>query len=328
MRAITYSKYGSPEVLTCADVPTPVAGAGQVLVKNYAALVASTDSTARRGTPAFARLYFGLTKPKFPILGTEFAGVVHDLGEGVTRFSKGDRVLGIVGAFGAHAEYVCVSETEPLAIAPLGFDHPEAVALTEGPLTALPFLRDTAGLKAGQHILINGASGSVGSAAVQIAKHMGATVTAVTSTANLELAWTLGADAVIDYTVDDFTSARSAYDVIFDTVAKSSFAKSRKALKPRGIYLTTVPSLAIGPQMLWTSIFRGRRAAISLTGLRAAEKVKADLVTIAELALDGAIAPYIDRRYPLEDAAIAHAYVDTGRKRGNVVLTLWSASNA
>jgi NADPH:quinone reductase-like Zn-dependent oxidoreductase len=326
MRAITFSQYGSPDVLSCVDVPTPVVGAGQVLVKNYAALVASTDSTARRGTPAFARLYFGLTKPKFPILGSEFAGVVHEVGEGVTAFSKGDRVFGIVGAFGAHAEYVCVSETEPLAIAPSGFDYPEAAALTEGPMTALPFLRDTAGLRPGQHVLINGASGSVGSAAVQLAKHMGATVTAVTSTANLELARTLGADAVIDYTVDDFTRARSAYDVIFDTVAKSSFAKSRKSLKPRGIYLTTVPSLTIGPQMLWTSIFRGRRAAISLTGLRAAKKMKADLGTIAELALDGAIAPYIDRRYPLADAAIAHAYVDTGRKRGNVVLTMSAAS--
>ncbi len=323
MRAMTFERYGPPEVVTMTDVPIPAAGPGEVLVKKFAALLASTDSTARGWTPAFARLYFGLSKPRFPILGSEFAGVVEAVGEGVTRFSIGDRVFGIVEAFGAHAEYVCVAETQAIAIAPAGLDHATAVALTEGPLTAIPFLRDTARLQPGQHILINGASGSVGSAAVQLAKHMGATVTAVTSTANLELVKSLGADFVIDYASEDFTRANGVFDVIFDAVAKCSFSKARKALKPRGIYLTTVPSLAIGPQMLWTSIFPGKRAAISLTGLRSAIKKNADLEFIADIVREGAFTPLIDRRYPLDDAALAHAYVDTGRKKGNVVLTMW-----
>lgn len=322
MKAMVYRNYGRPDVLRLEEVATPVPGHGEVRVRIHATLVTPSDVVSRAGTPYFARLYFGLIKPKFPILGSDFAGEIDAVGAGVTRFRVGDQVIGGDQTFGAHAEYICASEAGAIALKPAGLSHEDAVAVFDGAMTALPFLRDEARLRGGQSILINGASGAVGGAAVQLAKHFGATVTAVCSTANLELVRSLGADEAIDYTKEDFTRTGQRYDVIFDAIGKNSFSQCRRALKAGGIYLTTVPSLAILLQMMWTSRFGSRRARIAFTGLRKPSDKTKDLAVITELAEAGAVKPVIDRRYPFEQTAEAHRYVDTGRKRGSVVITV------
>jgi NADPH:quinone reductase-like Zn-dependent oxidoreductase len=241
----------------------------------------------------------------------------------VAKYRIGDRVMGSVGPrLGAHAQYVTVSEDGVIALMPGGLGAADAVAVLDGALTALPFLRDAAGLKAGQSILINGASGAVGTAAVQLARHFGAVVTAVCSTANLELVRSLGADHVIDYTVEDFTQTGRAYDVVFDAVGKSSYTRSRRLLNPGGIYLTTVPSVSILMWALVTRMFGRTRAGIAFTGLRKAPAMARDVMFVGDLAASGHLAPVIDRIYDLNDAASAHTRVETGRKRGSVVITL------
>lgn len=221
---------------------------------------------------------------------------------------------------GAHAEYLCLPEDGALCRKPSGAAFEEAAAITEGCLTALPFLRDTGRVQPGQAVLIFGASGSVGASAVQLARFFGAEVSAVCSTRNLELVKSLGADQVIDYTTTDFTANGKTYDIVFDTVAKSSFARSRGSLKPGGVYLTTVPSLALLLQVPWTAWFGSRRAKIAFTGLRPpADKAK-DLELLVGLVDSGAIRAVIDECFPMERAAAAHALVDTGHKRGSVVL--------
>ena len=215
------------------------------------------------------------------------------------------------------------SEDGSIAVMPAGLGCDEAAAISEGFLTAMPFLRDEAKVLPGQRVLINGASGSVGQMAVQLAKYFGAEVTGVCSTTNLKLVRSLAADAVIDYTRDDFTSRTGAWDVIFDAVGKSSFARCREALTPRGVYMTTVPSFAILPQMAWTKIFSGgKRALLATTGLRSSSAKARDLVLLSELVDAGKLRVVIDRRYPMEQIADAHAYVETGRKKGSVVVVI------
>lgn len=327
MKAVVYTEYGAPDVLRLSDVPTPTPAAGEVLIRVEAAAVTAADCAARSGDQFIARLAFGLRKPKQPILGTEFAGEVAAVAPDVARFRVGDAVFAASGTnFGAHAEYVCLPENGALAHRPAGTTAAEAAAICEGGLTALPFLRDEGKLQPGHHVLINGASGSVGTAAVQLAKHLGAEVTGVCSTANLELVRSLGADTVIDYTAADFTRSGETYDIIFDTVGKSSFSRCRSALRPGGIYLSTVPTLSVVFHMLWTSRFGGKRAAIAFTGLRRASERAKDLLFLNGLVESGGIRPVIDRCYPLEQAAEAHRYVDTGHKKGNVVLTMTRAA--
>ena len=321
MRAAVYHSYGSPDVVRIDDVPTPVPRDGEILVRNHAATVGVTDSAARQGSPFFARFFFGLRRPKFPVLGSEFAGEVAALGPGVTRFVVGDQVFGVTGAeFGAHAEYVCLPEDAAMAAKPADLSYAEAAALADA--TALSFLRDRARLQNGQTILINGASGSVGSAAVQLAKHYGATVTAVCRGANRDLVRELGADNAVDYTVEDFTRGGQSYDVIFDAAGKSSFARCRPVLNRGGIYLTTVPSLAILVQMLWTSRIGDKRAAISFTGLRPASEKLKDLLFIRDLVAAGELVAVVDSTYPLGQIGEAYRRVDPGHKRGNVVITM------
>ncbi|MGO4689154.1 NAD(P)-dependent alcohol dehydrogenase [Glaciibacter sp. 2TAF33] len=323
MRAIVSRNYGTPDVLSIEEVATPVPGAGELLVRNHASVVTAAMCHARSGSPFSTRLYFGLRRPKWPILGTVFSGEVEAIGSAVTRFRAGDRVSGVnVTDFGAHAEYVVVGEDGVVVPTPANLTHPEAAAVFDGSVTALPFLRDTAGLGAGQSILVNGASGAVGTAAVQLAKYYGATVTAVCSTGNVALARSLGADTVIDYTADDFTLRRDAYDVIFDTVASSSFGRSRRALKRGGIYLTTEPTPPIFAQMLWTSRIGSRRAAVTLTGLAKPAVMTENIRFIAELASSGRFAPVIGRTFAMEQGAEAHRLVDSGRKTGSAVITL------
>jgi NADPH:quinone reductase-like Zn-dependent oxidoreductase len=327
MRAAVYERYGAPEVVLIIAAAVPEITENEVLVRVEASVVGASDSAGRSGTPRFARLFFGLTKPKQPVLGSDFAGVVERVGARVGRFTPGDRVFGTVAPVsGAHAEFLKIAEDGPIARVPEQLDQAEAVAMIDGFLTALPFLRDVAEVQAGQVVLVNGASGTVGSTAVQLAKHYGATVIGVSSAANEPLVRSLGADRVIDYTRDDFTDARGAYDVIFDSVGKRSFGACRAALTEHGIYMTTVPSGAIMLQAPFTRWFsRGRRAAIAFTGLRDAQTKAADLALLVELVEAGALAPVIDRIVPFDDIVEAHRRVDTGHKAGSVVVAMTPA---
>jgi NADPH:quinone reductase-like Zn-dependent oxidoreductase len=240
----------------------------------------------------------------------------------VKGFRVGDQVFASSGAsLGAHAEYICLPEDGAMATKPVNMTFEEAAAVSEGGLTALPFLRDKGKIERGQTVLINGASGAVGTSAVQLAKYFGAVVTGVCSTTNVELVRSLGADEVIDYTREDFTGSGRAYDIIFDAVGKNSFLRCRGALKPGGIYLTTVPTPAIALQMLWTSRVGSKRAVFAATGLRPAKEKAKDLLFLKELCEAEALKPVIDRRYPMEQAADAHRYVETGHKKGHVVIT-------
>jgi NADPH:quinone reductase-like Zn-dependent oxidoreductase len=323
MKAVTYRTYGTPDVLTVEEVRTPEPGDQDVLVRIHAAVVTATDATFRAGDPFYSRMFTGPIKPKARTLGGEFAGQVVAAGKDVTRFAVGDQVFGDTGpSLGAHAEYVCLPQDGALAVLPAGLDYDQAVAVLDGVLTALPFLRDNARLREGQEILINGAAGSVGAAAVQLAKHFGARVTGVCSTPKLELVTSLGADDVLDYTTHDFTRAGRTYDVVFDAAGKSSFSKSRRVLNSGGVYLSTAPSPGILLQSFWTRKFGDKRAVIAFTGLRPAADKADDLRFLAQITQAGQMRPAIDGRYGLGAAAEAHRRVDSGHKQGCVLITM------
>ncbi len=323
MKAAWIDRYGPPEVAIVRDVPDPVPGATDVLIRQVASTVSPADCAFRSADPAVVRLFAGLTRPKEPIPGGAVAGVVEAVGAAVTRFKPGERVFGTTDPRpGAMAELVVAPEHGALVPMPDGLDFAHAAGLAYSFLTAMPFLRDEARLEPGQTILINGAAGSIGSVAVQLARHLGATVTAVCSTRNVDLVQALGADDVIDRTTDDFTRARGAYDVIFDAVGKSSFAACRAALRSGGIYLTTTPSLAILVHMMRRNRSDGRRAKLATTGLRpAADKAK-DMTLLKQLIETGVLRAVIDRTYPLSQIAEAHRYVETGTKTGDVIVTI------
>lgn len=323
MKAIVYHTYGSPDVLRLEEVEKPTPKDNEVLIRVYATTVTATDCTFRQGKPLISRLYTGLVKPKHTILGDEFAGVIETKGKDVTCFKEGDPVFGTCTGSGAYTEYLCLPEEgATLAIKPANLTYEEAAACTDGPLTALPFLRDTGKIQSGQKILINGASGSVGTFAVQLAKHFGAEVTGVCSTANLDMVKSLGADTVIDYTKEDFTQRSGTYDIIFDTVGKVSFSRCKKSLKPKGVFLETTIVSAILPQVVWTSMVGSKKLLIAATGLRPGSERTKDLIFLRELMETGKLKPVIDRRYPFEQMAEAHRYVDKGHKKGNVVISL------
>jgi NADPH:quinone reductase-like Zn-dependent oxidoreductase len=280
--------------------------------------VTPSDVAFRSGELWIARLFSGPFKPRLPILGDAFAGTVVRVGAGVTRLAVGDRVSGSTGPeLAAHAEFTVVDQAGAIITLPDGVTFGAAAGLVDGGLVALPFLRDHGHLQAGQHVLINGASGSIGTTAVQIARAMGAVVTGVTSSRNVELVRALGADRVIDYTQEDFTAADAAYDVIFDTVGKSSFARCHDALKPEGIYLSPTPMLS--PSMLRKT---GRRARFAATGLRRpADKAK-DLIQLFDWVRQEKLRTVIEREYALTDIAAAHARVETGHKVGSIVVNI------
>ncbi|MET4637261.1 NAD(P)-dependent alcohol dehydrogenase [Mycetocola sp. 2940] len=320
MQAVTSRRYGPPDSVRIEDIPTPVPENDEILVRNYASVVTTALAEARRGS-VVARPYFGVTRPKWPVLGTNFAGVVSAIGSSVTRFRIGDRVTGVNTAeFGAHAQYVIVQQDGVLTSTPSNLTDAESAAVFDGSVTALPFLRDRAALQPGQSVLINGAAGSVGTAAVQIAKHYGCHVTAVCSAGNAALVRSLGADAVIDYAATDFTAARDRYDLIFDTVGTSSFGRSRETLTRDGLFLTTVPSLAILARMALSRLSR-KKAGIVFTGLEKPAVRTTNLAWLGELAEAGALVPVIHRAYPMEQAAEAYALVETGHKSGSAILT-------
>jgi len=316
MKAIVYTRFGPPEVLHLQEVEKPTPKANEVLIRIYATTVVKEDPDMR-GSPGFN----GLLKPRHPILGQELAGEVEATGRSVTRFSPGDQVFGI-DMFGAHAEYKCMPEDGALATKPANMSYEEAVSVPNGALTALPFLRDKGAIQSGQTVLIYGASGSVGAAAVQLAKHYGAKVTGVCSTSNLEWVKSLGADQVIDYTQEDFTQNGKRYDIIFDTVGKVPFSACKGSLTDEGIYLTTVPTPVIMLQALWTPKGGSKKVRFVAAGLRPArEKIK-DLVFLTTLVEAGKMKAVIDRSYPLEQIVEAHRYVEQGHKKGNVVITV------
>jgi NADPH:quinone reductase-like Zn-dependent oxidoreductase len=321
MKAIVYTEYGPPDVLQLKEIEKPIPKDNEVLIRVYATTVTATESTFRKGEPFFSRLFTGLIRPKITTLGEELAGEIEAVGKDVKLFKKGDQIFGTAGpGFGANAEYICIPEDGVLTIRPTNMAYEEAASSIDGFLTALPFLRDKGNIQSGQEVLINGASGSVGAAAVQLAKYFGAEVTGVCSTTNLEMVKSLGADKVIDYTKEDFTKTSQAYDIIFDTVGKSSFSRCKSSLKEKGIFLEAGIGLAIFPQVLWTSMIGGKKAKIAATGLRPACERAKDLIFLKELMEAGKIKPVIDRRYPLEQIVEAHRYVDTGHKKGNVVI--------
>lgn len=320
MKAVLCTAYGSPDVLKVGEVPTPTPKEGELLIKVHASVVTPSDCAFRKGDPFIVKLIYGLAKPKFSVFGVEFAGEVVAIGAGVTQFTVGNQVFGLSpDTFGAHAEYLCLPATKAVAIKPTNASYEQTVAICDGAPTALTFLRDVAKLKPGQRVLINGASGAVGAYGVQLAKFYGAEVTGVCSTANVDLVKSLGADHVIDYTTSDFTKTHSAYDVIFDAVGKSSFSACKEALADNGVYLTTVPTLGIVFQILKTSLFGSKKAKFATAGLM---QNKENLNFITKLVEDGKLKPVIDRRYPLEQIAEAYSYVETGRKKGNVIITV------
>ena len=316
MKAIVYTRFGPPDVLQLQEVEKPTPKDNEVLIKIYATTVVKEDPDMR-ASPGFN----GILKPRNPILGQELAGEVEAVGKDVTRFRPGDQVFGI-GTFGAYAEYKSMPEDGALAIKPANMSYEEAASVPNGALTALPFLRDQGKIQSGQTVLIYGASGSVGAAAVQLAKYYGAEVTGVCSTTNLEWVKSLGADQVIDYTQEDFTGNGKTYDIIFDTVGKCSFSGCKGSLTESGVYLTTVPMPRTMLQVLWTSIAGGKKAKFAATGLRPAGKKTKDLLFLKELIEAGKIKAVIDRRYSLEQMAEAHRYVEEGHKKGNVVITV------
>jgi NADPH:quinone reductase-like Zn-dependent oxidoreductase len=320
MKAIVYTKYGSPDVLELKEVEKPVPKANEVLIKIYATTVTAVDSIFRLGNQFFARLATGITKPKNQILGAEFSGEIESVGKDVKLFKAGDYVFGAYE--GTHCEYICIPEEGAVITKPTNINFNEAAAVPYGILTALPFLRDNGKIKKDQRLLIIGASGAVGTYAVQIAKYFGAEVIGVCSTSNLEMVKSIGADKVIDYTKENFTKINEKYDIIFDTVGKSSFADCKSSLTKNGKYLTAAISMSILFQMLWTSKIGSKKAQIAFTGLRSTGDKAKDLSWIKELVESGKIKAVIDKTFPLEQIAEAHNYVDKGHKKGNVVLTL------
>lgn len=318
MRSMVQMSYGPPEVIVLQEMPKPSPGDKELLIRIQAAKVGPSDCAFRKGDPFMIKLMYGLSRPRYAVGGTELAGVVEAVGKDVRHFKPGDRVLGMsVKNFGAFAEYKCLSEESPIAVIPDNLTFEEAVGVCDGGATALTFLRDKARLRKGQKVLINGASGAVGIYAVQLAKSFGAEVTGVCSGVNEGLVRKAGADFVTDYTQEDFAKADKVYDVVFDAVGKRSFSACKRVLTAKGAYLTTAPSLSVLLQMMWTSMFKGKRAIFATAGLL---QNKANLKLLMELAGNGTLNAVIDRRYPLERLPDAHEYVETERKKGNVII--------
>jgi NADPH:quinone reductase-like Zn-dependent oxidoreductase len=325
VKAILHSQYGSPDLLQFKEVHKPAPKDNEVLIAIHATTVSTGDCNVRNFTfvtksmRPIAKLMFGIGKPwKARILGTELAGQVEEAGQNVTRFKNGDRVVASTGmAGGGHAQYACLSETAAVVIKPDSLSWEEAVAIPFGANTALYYLRHLGKIQAGQDVVIIGASGAIGSAAVQLAKHFGATVTGVCSGANVELVKSLGAHTVIDYTREDFTKNGRTYDLIFDVVGATTFDRCQHSLKPDGVFLQNIMELSDVVRALWTSI-RGKK---KIKGGVAIGNQKG-MRLIAELASDGTLKPVIDRSYPLEEITEAFKYAERGHKKGNVVITV------
>ncbi len=325
MKAILHTKFGPPDELQLKEVEKPVPKDNEVLIKIHATTVTSSDCNLRNFTfvPKLflipARLFMcGVFRPRINILGIDLAGEIEAVGKDVNRFNEGDQVFGTPEpALGAHAEYICIPEDAVLTIKPATMTWDEAASVSLAGNTALYFIRDLGNIQAGQKVLINGASGGIGTFAVQLAKHYGAEVTGVCSTTNLEMVKSLGADMIIDYTKEDFTKRNETYDVIFDVVGKTSFSRCKRLLKQKGVYLVNFIELPELVQILLTSMIGSKK----VKGGMAVATVD-NMIFLKELIEAGEIKPVIDRRYPLEQTAEAFRYVEKGHKKGNVVITV------
>ena len=322
MKAIVHTKYGPPDLLQLKEVEKPVTKDNEVLIKIHATAVTSGDVMARNaifpaGFGLLWRMMLGIRKPKNPILGSDLAGEIESVGKDVKLFKKGDQVFGTTGfGFGAYAEYKCLPEEGALAIKPANMTYEEAAAVPLGGLEALHFLRQ-GNIQSGQKVLINGAGGSIGTFAIQLAKYFGAEVTGVDSTGKLDMLRSIGADQVVDYTQEDFTKSGQTYDVIFDVVGKTLFSGSIRSLKQNGRYLLANPGLSQMVRGKWTSMTSSKKVIFG-----AADQKTEDLIFLKELIEAGKIKSVIDRRFPLEQMAEAHRYVEKGGKKGNVVITV------
>jgi NADPH:quinone reductase-like Zn-dependent oxidoreductase len=317
MKAVICDRYGPADVLRIEDVERPVPGPDEVLIRIRATTVNRSDCHYRLGSPPFARLFTGLVRPRHRILGSELAGDVEATGPAVTEFTPGDAVFGVQAwKFGAHAEYICMRQNAALAHKPAGVSYEDAAAVCDGVILALMCLR-RADIRKGRSILVYGASGSIGTAAVQLSRYFDADVTAVCTTKNLDLVTKLGADRAIDYTREDFSANGQTYDVIFDAVGKRSFGRCRDSLNPGGIYLATdhLHNLILAT---WTSRAGDKKVVFPIPP----RYTKQDVVFLKGLMEAGQYRAVIDRRYPLADVAQACRYVETGQKTGNVVLTV------
>jgi NADPH:quinone reductase-like Zn-dependent oxidoreductase len=323
MKAVFITKYGPPEVLEVRQVDKPAPKDHEILIKIHASAVVATDPQFRKGDPFITRFFNGLLKPKHSIPGDVLAGEVESVGRNVTLYKTGDQVFTACAMTqGGQAEYICLPENGPLALKPSKMSFEEAAGVPDGALGALNFLRDAGKIQGGQSVLINGASGSVGTYAVQLAKYFEAHVTGVCSAANLDLVKSLGADQVIDYTKNDFTQNGKTYDFIFDAVGKSSFSRCKNSLTPHGVYVTTVPMPDFLLGVLLTSKSKGKKAAFVAPGLRSDQEKAADLNFLKGLIEAGKLKSVVDRVYPLEQIVEAHRYVEQGHKRGNVVIMM------
>ena len=323
MYAYTYNEYGSPDVLNCVELPTPTPKAKEVLIRICATTVSAGDWRARSltvpaGMSLIARLVFGFNRPRKPVLGTELSGIIESIGVDVTTFQPGDAVIGFPGAgFGAHAEYITMPANGKIIRKPEKLTFEEAAAIPFGATTAYDFLINKGKLRAGERVLINGASGSVGSACVQLAKHFGAEVTCVCSVSNADLVRNIGGDLVIDYNADDFTKEGPQYDMVVDTVGTAPWSRARHALVPNGRMLL----IAGGTSDMILGGLKARLRGQRLIGGVASESVNI-LRKVVDLAARGSFHPVIDRSFDFSQMIAAHAHVDTGHKKGNVVVTV------
>ncbi|MBX2817642.1 MAG: NAD(P)-dependent alcohol dehydrogenase [Saprospiraceae bacterium] len=323
MRAVTQRSYGGPDVLRIEHLEKPSPNENQLLIRVFSVPITAAGSFMREGSPYIGRLAIGLLKPKHPISGVCFSGEVEEIGKNIGRFRVGDKVFGeVLFEGGTHCEYITIEEDALVAIKPESMSHAEAAPICDGHLTSMNFLTRVANLQSGQKILIIGAAGSLGNAAVQIATEMGAHVTAVCSPGNTALVKSLGAHEVIDRTAIDFTTGDAVYDVIYDAVGKSSFGDCKNILKVKGLYMSPVLSLKLLLQSLLSARSKGKKAKFSATGMLSKPILKQLLHRVVHTIDRGKLHTFIDRKYPMDEVARAHHYVDSGKKRGNVVLNI------
>lgn len=317
MKAAVYNSYGPPHVVKLTDLEVPVPKPGEILIKVQATTVNRTDTGFRSAEYVVSRLFSGIIRPKSPVLGNEFAGYVVSKGDSVKEFKEGDKVFGYNDiSFGAHAEYMTIGENNAVALIPGNLSYLEAAPLTEGAHYALCDIR-AAKVKPGQDVLVYGATGAIGSAAVQLLHYFGARVTAVCHTKHVKLIASLGPDRVVDYVNEDFTATERRFDFVFDAVGKSSFGQCKPILKPKGIYVSTEPGK--NGENIYLAILkkfsRGKRVLFPIPAIS-----RHDVIFLGELAKKGLFKPLIDRHYPLDEIVEAHRYVETGQKTGNVII--------
>jgi NADPH:quinone reductase-like Zn-dependent oxidoreductase len=322
MKAIVCEKYGPPEVLQLKEVEKPVPKSNELLIRVYAVFVGTEDIMQRKGKPYFVRLFVGLTKPRKPILGTEFCGEIEEVGKDVKLFKKGDCVFGVTGSnFGCYAEYLCMPETGLLSIKPPVITNEEAAPVC-GAIAAWNLLKAIANIQNGQKVLVIGASGSIGLAAIQIAKVFGTEVTGVCSSSNWELVKSLGADKVLDNTMEDFTKKGVTYDVILDVTGRPSALKFKNLINKNGFYLTVYPTISILFQTFLTSRFNSKKVVFSATGLKPRSERLTFLIEIIKLIKEGKLKTIIDQSFQLEQMVDAHRYLERGHEAGNVVVRI------